>query len=111
MQVIVNLIKNSCEAIELQHTGPRQKAIEITTFTQNGRLGFDIADNGIGIDPGDIDTIFDLGQSKKGSSGFGLYYCKMFIENSNGELIFSSRGIGKGASVKIVFDKTEVNHE
>jgi len=108
MQVIVNLIKNSCEAIELQQTGPGQKVIEIKTFAQNGELGFDIVDNGIGIDPADIDTIFDLGKSHKGSSGFGLYYCRMFVENSKGKLIFFSQGVGKGASVKIVFDKTGV---
>jgi len=111
MQVIVNLIKNSCEAIELQHTGAGQKVIEVKTFVQGGRIGFEIVDNGIGIDPVDVDTIFDLGKSQKGSSGFGLYYCKMFVENSNGKLIFSSRGVGKGASVKVVFDKTGVNYE
>jgi signal transduction histidine kinase len=110
MQVIVNLIKNSCEAIESQHTGPGQKVLEIKTFLQGGRIGFDIVDNGIGVDPGEVDAIFNLGKSKKGSSGFGLYYCKMFVENSNGKLIFSSPGVGKGASVKIVFDKTGVNH-
>jgi len=111
MQVIVNLLKNSCEAIELQQTGTGQKVIQIKTFAQNGRLGFDIVDNGIGVDPADIGTIFDLEKSQKGSSGFGLYYCKMFVENNHGELVFFSRGPGKGASVKIVFDKTGVNHE
>ena len=73
MQVIVNLIKNSCEAIELQPIGSGQKVIEITTFVQSGRIGFDIVDNGIGIDPVDVYSIFELGKSKKGSSGFGLY--------------------------------------
>jgi PAS domain S-box-containing protein len=107
MQVIVNLIKNSYEAIELQQAGPGEKVIEIKTFAQNDRLGFEIADNGIGVDPADVDKIFELGKSQKGSSGFGLYYCKMFVENSNGKLIFSSRGPGKGASVKVAFDKTE----
>jgi PAS domain S-box-containing protein len=111
MQVIVNLIKNSCEAIELQQIEPGQKIIEVKTFVQSGRIGFDIVDNGIGIDPVDVDSIFELGKSKKGSSGFGLYYCKMFVENSNGKIIFSSQGLGKGASVKIVFDKPGVNHE
>jgi signal transduction histidine kinase len=110
MQVIVNLIKNSCEAIDLQQSGPGEKVIDIKTFEQGDQLGFEIVDNGIGIDPADIDTIFDLGKSRKGSSGFGLYYCKMFVEKSNGKLIFFSRGPGKGASVSIAFDKTGVNH-
>jgi len=106
MQVIVNLVKNSCEAIELQQAGLAEKVIEIKTFAQNDRLGFEILDNGIGIDPADIERVLELGQSRKGSSGFGLYYCKMFVENSHGEFVLFSRGPGKGASVKIVFDKS-----
>jgi PAS domain S-box-containing protein len=106
MQVIVNLVKNSCEAIELQQSGLAEKIIEIKTFAQNDRLGFEILDNGIGIDPADIDRVLELGQSRKGSSGFGLYYCKMFVENSHGEFVLFSRGPGKGASAKIVFDKS-----
>jgi signal transduction histidine kinase len=106
MQVIVNLVKNSCEAIEMQQSGPGGKAIEVKTFAQSDRLGFEIVDDGIGIDPADIDKVFELGKSQKGSSGFGLYYCKMFVENSNGKLVFFSRGPGKGASVKVAFDRT-----
>jgi PAS domain S-box-containing protein len=106
MQVIVNLVKNSWEAIELQQSGLAKKVIEIKTFAENDRLGFEILDNGIGIDPADIDRVLELGQSRKGSSGFGLYYCKMFVENSHGKFVFFSRGLGKGASVKVAFDQT-----
>ncbi|MBW2442822.1 MAG: PAS domain S-box protein [Deltaproteobacteria bacterium] len=106
MQVIVNLVKNSCEAIEMQQSGPGEKVIEVKTFAQSDRLGFEIVDDGIGIDPAYIDKVFELGKSQKGSSGFGLYYCKMFVENSNGKLVFLSRGPGKGASVKVAFDRT-----
>jgi len=111
MQVIVNLIKNSCEAIESQQSDPQDKVIEIRTFTQNHQLGFEIVDSGIGVNPAEIDTIFKLGKSKKGSTGFGLYYCKMFVEKCNGKLIFFSRGIGKGASVRVAFDESGGHHE
>jgi len=106
MQVIVNLVKNSCEAIEMQQSDLAPKVIELKTFAHNDRLGFEIVDNGIGIDPADIDRVLELGQSGKGSSGFGLYYCKMFVENSHGTLVFFSRGPGKGASIKVAFDQT-----
>ena len=106
MQVIVNLVKNSCEAIEMQQSDLAPKVIELKTFAHNDRLGFEIVDNGIGIDPADIDRVLELGQSQKGSSGFGLYYCKMFVENSHGTLVFFSRGPGKGASIKVAFDQT-----
>ena len=110
MQVIVNLLKNSYEAIEAGQSGAGERTIEIKTFADRDRVGFEIADNGIGIDPAHIDKIFELGKSQKGSSGFGLYYCRMFVENSRGKLVFTSRGPGKGASVSVSFDKIGGNH-
>jgi len=104
MQVIVNLIKNSYEAIELKQSDPGEKVIEVKTFADKNRLGFEIADNGVGISPADAGKIFELGKSQKGSSGFGLYYCKMFVENSGGKLVFLSPGAGKGACVTVEFD-------
>jgi signal transduction histidine kinase len=104
MQVILNLLNNSCDAIELNPTDPSEKVIEVKTFSHNDQFGFEIVDNGIGIDPTDINNIFELGKSQKGSTGFGLYYCKMFIENSGGKIVFFSLGSGKGASVKVAFD-------
>jgi len=104
MQVIVNIIKNSYEAIDLKPSGTDEKVIEFKTFVQDNQLGFEIVDNGIGIDPAEIDTLVELGISQKGSSGFGLYYCKMFVENNMGKLVFSSSGIGKGACVKVAFN-------
>ena len=72
----------------------------------NKRLGFEIVDNSIGIYPAHIDRNFEFGKSRKSASGFGLYCCKMFVENSCGRLTFFSRGTGKGASVMVAFDKT-----
>jgi PAS domain S-box-containing protein len=111
MQVFVNLIKNSVEAIELRQAGPGDKVLEIKTYAQKEQCILEIIDNGIGIDPAKIDSMFELGKSIKGSSGFGLYYSRMFIDNSGGNLTFSSRGPGKGASVRIVFDNNGVDHE
>jgi PAS domain S-box-containing protein len=107
MQVIVNFIKNSYEAIDDLNNNNREKWIGFKSFSENGRLGFEITDSGIGIEPAYIDTIFDFGESHKGSSGFGLYYCKMFVEANKGILNFSSQGKGKGATVEVVFESNE----
>ena len=72
----------------------------------NKRLGFEIVDNSIGIDPAHIDRNFEFGKSRKSASGFGLYCCKMFFENSCGRFTFFSRGTEKRASVMVAFDKT-----
>jgi signal transduction histidine kinase len=107
MQVIVNFIKNSYEAIDDLNGNNREKWISFKSFSENGRLGFKITDSGIGIEPAHIDTIFEFGESHKGSSGFGLYYCKMFVEGNKGILNFSSQGKGKGATVEVMFESNE----
>ena len=105
MQVIVNFIKNSSEALERLASVKRKKLIRIKTFANNGCVGFEITDNGIGLDPEEIDHIFDFGKSYKGSSGFGLYYCKMFVEDNRGSLTITSPQKGKGTSVTVTFEK------
>ena len=104
MQVIVNFIKNSYEAIDDLNDNNRKKWISFKSFSENGRMGLKITDNGIGIEPAHIDTIFEFGKSHKGSSGFGLYYCKMFVDANKGTLNISSPGKGKGATVEVVFE-------
>jgi len=96
MQVINNLIKNSYEAIDAPDHEDNEKTITLKTFSDKRQAGFEIADNGIGIEEEQLNSVFEIGKSSKGSSGFGLYYCKMFVEDNNGQLIFNSPGKGKG---------------
>ena len=105
MQVIVNFLKNSSQALEELAPAKRKKLIRIKTFADSGSVGLEITDNGIGLDPEDIDHIFEFGKSYKGSSGFGLYYCKMFVEDNRGTLTITSPQKGKGTSVTVTFEK------
>ena len=105
MQVIINLIKNSSVAFERLESDNRKKTIRIKTFAGNGHFGFEIADNGIGIDQENIDHIFDFGKSYQRSSGLGLYYCKMFVEDNGGTLNISSSESGPGTTVRATFKK------
>ena len=85
----------------------------LRSFQEGGRIGFEINDSGAGIAPDEIASIGELGNSRKGSSGFGLYYSKAFIEANNGTLAVSSPGRGKGATIKITFtlgNQTEYEH-
>jgi PAS domain S-box-containing protein len=111
MQVIVNFIKNSYEAIDAQKNKTGEKVIAFSSFVENGRVGFRISDNGIGIDPEKIDKIFELGKSRKGSTGFGLHYCKMCVEANGGTITFNSTGVGKGATVSVYFKSNEENYD
>jgi signal transduction histidine kinase len=104
MQVFVNFIKNSYEAIDELGEDDREKVVSFRSFTGDEKIGFQIKDTGIGIEPDRIGTIFEFGRSNKGSSGFGLHYCKMFVEANRGALKITSPGKGKGATVRVEFD-------
>lgn len=107
IQVVVNLLKNSAEAIEERFRGvagdPR-KVIRVASFTLPQGLGFEVSDNGIGLPPEKIEQLFTFGRSFKGSSGIGLYYCQQFAEANRGHLTISSPGIGRGATVRVEID-------
>jgi len=104
MQVIINFIKNSYEAIDELGDDDREKVISFRSFAEDKNVGFQITDTGIGIEPERIGMIFDFGRSSKGSSGFGLHYCKMFVEANRGTLNITSQGRGKGTTVRLMFE-------
>jgi PAS domain S-box-containing protein len=111
MQVIVNFIKNSYEAIDAKQNDTGEKVITCSSFVENGRVGFRISDNGIGIEPETIEKVFEFGKSRKGSTGFGLHYCKMCVEANGGTISFKSPGFGKGATVSVYFKPNEGNYD
>jgi PAS domain S-box-containing protein len=57
MQVIVNLLKNSYEAIDSKQVSSFEKVIQVNTFASEDHIGFKIIDNGIGIDPTESSTM------------------------------------------------------
>ncbi len=103
MQTLVNLIRNSCEAMDPLDPAHAPRGIVARTFRGDGHAGFEISDSGIGASEEDRKDIFEFGKSGKGSSGFGLSYCREFVEGSGGRITFESRGRGKGAMVRAVF--------
>lgn len=102
LQALVNLIKNSCDAID-ENLENKNHQIRIRTFKEKGRIGLTISDTGCGVEKDRLKTVFKFGTSSKGSSGFGLYYCKTFIEANNGILAFDSKGKNQGAEVCLEF--------
>ena len=107
MQVLVNLIKNSYEAIDELKDG-LENTITFRTFSDNGKIGLEIRDSGIGIEPAFIPQIFNFGKSSKGSTGFGLHYCKIFVEANSGQMSVSSPGRGKGATLSLEFENPKL---
>jgi PAS domain S-box-containing protein len=76
------------------------KRIHIGCRHENDNVVFFVADNGIGIDPQDSETIFELFQRlDKNSSGegTGLAIARRIIEAHGGKIWVESDGKGKGA--------------
>ena len=85
IQIFQNLLANA-----LKFTGDRSPVISITASGSDIDWRFEIADNGIGIEPGHEDEVFRMfgrldGANHEGS-GIGLAICKRLAERHDGSL-------------------------
>jgi PAS domain S-box-containing protein len=101
MQAILNILKNSIEAIDKNSD---EKLITLNAFTKPGHLVLQIKDSGAGFDQSTATQLFQRGFSTKFSgSGFGLYNCRSIIESHDGTIDIASDGPGKGSITTIGF--------
>lgn len=104
-QVLLNLIINARDAIEKKgeislsaRKVKKGKKIFLKTLANSTTAPFDgaeisIKDDGCGIPKDMADKIFDpffTTKEKDSGSGFGLYNCKLFVEDHNGIIDFAS---------------------
>jgi signal transduction histidine kinase len=99
MQVILNVLKNSIEAIDLEKD---EKTIEINLSSGNGFYELKMADNGKGFDAETGNKFFKRGfTTKESGTGLGLYNCKSIIDSHDGSFQIQSDGPGLGAVTTI----------
>ena len=114
-QMLVNLVKNSIEAIDekavlygLQET-PR---IEIGANATDEFLYLEVVDNGIGIENNDTQLLFTPGYTtKKSGSGLGLHSAANFVIASGGRIEPSSEGKGNGMTMRVTLPLPAVASE
>ena len=95
MQVILNVLKNSIEAIDITNS---DKTISLTVNAYPELLVLEIQDSGHGFDTATGGQIFERGFTTKASgSGIGLDNCRAIIETHDGTIDITSEGFGKGA--------------
>jgi two-component system sensor kinase FixL len=83
-QVLVNLIKNACDA--MANNGSRDKTITLSCINEGASLRFSIRDNGCGL-PENVDQIFEAFHSTKPNGlGLGLTICQTIIRAHGGRL-------------------------
>jgi len=85
-QVVLNLILNAVEAMSSVEAGPRELLIS-TEQSQIGGVLVSVRDSGPGIDPDDLEDVFESFYTTKSSgTGMGLSICRSIIEAHGGRL-------------------------
>jgi PAS domain S-box-containing protein len=101
MQVMLNVIKNSLEAIDMEN---ENKFISVSMESTKEYILLKIADNGQGFDKKTSEHFFERGfTTKKKGTGLGLYNCRSIVESHAGTFDISSDGLGQGAITTIKF--------
>jgi PAS domain S-box-containing protein len=99
-QVLVNLVHNAIEAMD--STTDRSRVLRLKTELHGSDIIVAVEDSGPGIDPTQLDEIFEaFVTTKAGGMGLGLAICRRIIQSHGGELSVLSDG-KKGALFRLV---------
>lgn len=78
-QVLINLLKNAIDSLERKQAGAKTIWIDLAETADWAIVG--ICDNGTGVEPQLVESIFDLASSgKNGGMGIGLWISKHIVE-------------------------------
>jgi signal transduction histidine kinase/CheY-like chemotaxis protein len=102
VQVLVNLINNSCDAMD-QVSRPGGKRITLSTKVDGGFVRLGVSDNGAGISAAVQENIFEPFFTTKEpgrGTGLGLPICRQILEAHDGSISCQARE-GEGASFLI----------
>ena len=95
-QVVMNLLMNGIQAMSAVTGRPRELQIRSREHGSDQIL-VAVEDSGIGIDPGNVDQVFDaFFTTKPDGIGMGLSICRSIIEQHGGR-ICAKRNSGAGS--------------
>ena len=103
-QVISNLVRNAVQAMQASE---REQILWFRTKIQaSTAIVFELEDTGTGIDPAQLENIFDaFVTTKEGGMALGLAICRAVVEHHGGQLRASSDG-QSGALFQIILPYT-----
>jgi two-component system NtrC family sensor kinase len=105
-QLLQNLIGN---AIRYRREGISPR-IEISAENRDGEWWFCVRDNGVGIDAGDAEKIFQpfkrLERGKSPGTGLGLTICRRIVEQHGGRIWVESER-GQGSAFRFILRDSE----
>lgn len=105
-QVLLNLVRNACEA------SPRGGShVTLTLSGQADHVDVIVKDEGSGIDPAVLPSIFQFGQTTKGSqgNGMGLWTVKHIVDRHGGRIHVDSPS-GHGTTFTITWPRHIHSH-
>ena len=108
-QVLINLIKNAMESIQKAKRRRGRILVQLNKQSLNGRQYAQIAvtDNGGGIPPEKIRSIFQpFFSTKESSLGMGLSISQKIVQQHNGVLTVESK-VGKGSTFRLLLPRKE----
>ncbi|WP_374163741.1 ATP-binding protein [Arcticibacter sp. MXS-1] len=101
MQVLLNIFKNSIEAID--ECAPA-KRIDVRLELSQEKIWLKVKDTGSGFPQEKGETFFKRGfTTKEKGTGLGLYSCRSIVESHGGTITLHSAGIGQGSTVVVQF--------
>jgi two-component system sensor kinase FixL len=93
-QVVVNLLRNAFEACRQQE----HPTVRLETRSHDDWLTVSVEDNGPGLKPAMVPTLFTaFSSSKRTGMGLGLSISRTIAQNHGGELLVDPGGHGQGA--------------
>ena len=111
-QMLVNLIKNSVEAIDELATSiglSEPPFIRIRCYVKLTSFILEVIDNGIGIEKDKFTIIFGGDYTTKESgSGLGLHSIANFVDGLDGKIYPLSDCIGKGTTIRVILPLSSV---
>lgn len=94
-QVIYNLLNNAAQALI------EGGQIAVTTRTTPGGVTLIVEDNGPGIDPSQVASLFNSAGESPSGLGIGLMICKQIVDLHHGDILYQSSDALGGACFRI----------
>ncbi len=111
-RMLVNLVRNAMEAVDERSAaggfGPGEApAVRVAAYLDADHLVIDVIDNGVGIDPGRLRSIFAAGYTtKKDGNGLGLHSAANFVIGMGGRISPFSDGVGRGTIMRVTLRRS-----
>lgn len=105
VRALINLLNNAFDAIAEHPSGSVTMIVE----SSGNEAHFSVLDNGVGVSEQEIQKIWSLGFSTKGSAGAGLSFVRQVIEAHHGRVAVRSTQ-GEGTVVTVILPGGEISN-